>query len=100
MNKSNTPQQLEIDFGITEEQACILCHLSSGCAGCCVKCKAQGKNGTCYGQTCSRHDLDKQKARWNTWMYLVRTSFPELTRFIPAKYRKQENITIKTNQSK
>ena len=26
--------------------------------------------------------------RWDTWMYLVSTSLPELKRFIPVKYRK------------
>lgn len=26
------------DYGVTPEQACIMCHLSSKCSGCCVRC--------------------------------------------------------------
>lgn len=29
------------DFGVTREQACIMCHLSSGCGGCCEKCRKE-----------------------------------------------------------
>ena len=79
---------LDMDYGISKEQACILCHLSSECAGCCVKCKAENKNGTCYGQNCSIPSREHEGQRWDTWMYLVSTSLPELKRFIPVKYRK------------
>lgn len=85
-----TPKQLslDMDYGISKEQACILCHLSSGCAGCCVKCKAENKSGTCQGQNCSIPSRDHDGQRWNAWMHLVSTSLPELKRFIPVKYRK------------
>ena len=84
------PKQLSLnmEYGISKEQACILCHLSSECAGCCVKCKAENKNGSCYGQTCSQPSRVHDGRRWDTWMYLVSTSLPELKRFIPVKYRK------------
>ena len=68
-----TQLSLNLDYGISKEQACILCHLSSECEGCCVKCKAENKN---------------DGNRWDTWMHLVSTSIPELKRFIPVKYRK------------
>lgn len=79
---------LLMDYGISKEQACILCHLSSNCSGCCVKCKAENKNGSCYGQTCSQPFREHEGNRWDTWMYLVSTSCPELKRFVPEKYRK------------
>ena len=73
-------------YGISREQSCILCHLSSGCGGCCNKCKAHGDNGACYGQSCSLPFRDHEGVRWDTWMHLVSTSFPELRKFIPKKY--------------
>jgi hypothetical protein len=84
------PRQLSLnlEYGISREQACILCHLSSECDGCCVKCKAENKNGSCYGQTCSQPSRVHEGSRWDTWMYLVSTSLSNLKRFIPAKYRK------------
>lgn len=33
----------------------------------------------------------EREQRWDTWMYLVSTSLPELKRFIPVKYRKHLN---------
>lgn len=75
-------------YGGSMEQACILCHLSSGCAGCCVKCRAENKNGTCYGQICPIPSKDHDGQRWNAWMHIVSTSLPELKRFIHVKYRK------------
>ena len=48
-----TQLSLNLDYGISKEQACILCHLSSECAGCCVKCKAESRCGSCQGQNCS-----------------------------------------------
>ena len=84
------PRQLSLnlEYGISREQACILCHLSSECDGCCVKCKAENKNGSCYGQICSQPSRVHDGSRWDTWMYLVSTSLPNLKRFIPSKYRK------------
>lgn len=84
-------KQLEFDFGtygVTREQACIMCHLSSECNGCCVKCKAKGENGSCNGQTCSLPTRDIEGERWETWIHLVKTSLPELRKFIPKKYKK------------
>lgn len=48
-------RQLKFNFtyGVTREQACIMCHFSSNCGGCCIKCQAEGKNDICYGQVCS-----------------------------------------------
>ena len=76
---------LNLDWGVTREQACIMCHLSSECEDCCLRCNH--KNG-CAGQLCSQPSRDHEGQRWNTWMYLVRTSLPELKRFIPKKYHK------------
>lgn len=83
-----TQLSLNLDYGISKEQACILCHLSSECAGCCVKCKAENKSGTCQGQNCSIPSRDHDGQRWNAWMHIVSTSLPGLKRFIPVKYRK------------
>ena len=83
-----TQLSLNLDYGISKEQACILCHLSSECEGCCVKCKAENKNDGCSGQGCSQPFREKEGNRWDTWMHLVSTSIPELKRFIPVKYRK------------
>lgn len=82
-----TGSQLAFDFGITPEQACILCHLSSECTGCCLKCIKVNNGGSCQGQNCSQHDLLSQTKRWDTWMTLVANTLPELKRFIPRKYR-------------
>lgn len=85
-----TREQLEFkfDYGVTPEQACIMCHLSSECGGCCVKCRASGKNGSCNGQNCSRLSMDRDGQRWEAWMYLVGTSLPYLRKFVPRKYWK------------
>lgn len=83
-----TQLSLNLEYGISKEQACILCHLSSECEGCCVKCKAENKNDGCSGQACSQPFRENEGNRWDTWMYIVSTSLPELKRFIPVKYRK------------
>lgn len=85
-------EQLYFDFGVTPEQACIMCHLSSNCGMCCVKCQAEGKKCGNSMQSCSQYDLDKQSARWNTWMYNVAFHYPELIKYIPRKYRKQVDM--------
>lgn len=79
---------LNMQYGISKEQACILCHLSSECAGCCIKCKAEGRNNSCSGQDCSLPYREFEGQRWDTWMNLVANNLPELKRFIPVKYRK------------
>lgn len=84
-------KQLEIDFGtygVTREQACIMCHLSSECDKCCVKCIAAGDNGSCGGQVCSLPTRDNEGQRWEAWIHLVKTTLPELRKFIPQKYKK------------
>ena len=64
--------QLSIHFkggyGVSAEQACIMCHLSSECGGCCAKCNSN----TCSGQVCSQPTKDTDGDRWSTWMHLVR----------------------------
>lgn len=79
-------RQLSFDFtyGVTAEQACIMCHLSSGCGGCCVGCG--NKCGSM--QACSRPGRGHDGPRFETWMYLVRNHYPELKRFVPKKYLK------------
>lgn len=87
-------EEIQLDFnftyGVTKEQACILCHLSSDCGGCCVKCKAEGKSGTCYGQNCSQLSRETDGQRWETWMYLINSydHLAHLKKYIPQKYRK------------
>jgi len=77
--------RLNFEYGVTREQACIMCHLSSECIGCCVRCKAEGKNGSCYGQTCSLPTRDHEGRRWEVWIYLVATALPQLKRFFTEK---------------
>ncbi|MBR4828196.1 MAG: hypothetical protein IKZ92_00120 [Muribaculaceae bacterium] len=71
-------EQLSIHFksyGVNAEQACIMCHLSSECGGCCAKCS----NNTCGGQVCSQSGKDTDGNRWDAWMHLVST-YKELNR--------------------
>lgn len=84
----NEQLSLNMEYGVTREQACIMCHLNSECDRCCTKCKANGENGSCYGQTCSLPTRDWQGHRFETWMYIVREFRPDLKRFIPKKYWK------------
>ncbi len=81
--KRRKPRQLELGlvYGVTREMACIMCHLSSECEGCCLKC-----DKPCGGQTCSQPTRDHEYNRFMTWMYLVNTSLTELKRFVPKKY--------------
>lgn len=79
-------KELELDFvyGVTREMSCVMCHLSSECEGCCVTCK-----NPCGGcQRCSQPDRDHEYSRFTTWMHLVKTSLPELRKFVPMKYLK------------
>ena len=81
----NTRQlDFNFDFGCTREQACIMCHLSSECDGCCLKCKKDG----CCGQMCSQSYRDHEGQRFETWMYLVKTFYPHLRKFVPKKFLK------------
>lgn len=94
MKSKYVPIQLHFDFGVTQEQACIMCHLSANCEMCCVKCQAQGKECSNAMQACSQVDLDKQGARWDTWMYNVAVHFPELKKYIPKKYKQQVDMAL------
>lgn len=88
MSKNNRQERFNFEYGVTREQACIMCHLSSECADCCEKCRAQGKNGTCYGQTCSLPSRNHDGQRWDTWLYIVANFRFDLRRFVPRKYWK------------
>ena len=65
-----------------------MCHLSAECGGCCVRCIAEGRNGTCHGQICSQPGRDHMGRRFETWMYIVRNFRPDLKRYLPRKYWK------------
>lgn len=91
--------QFDLQCGVTKEQACIMCHLSSECSGCCVKCRAENKNNDCSVQSCSLLSMEHDGNRWNTWMYLVATSLPRLKKFVPHKYWRAIN-RIKQNYNK
>lgn len=88
------------DFGISREQACILCHLSAECVRCCVKCQAEKKNGSCNGQLCSQPMRDNEGQRWNAWMHILETMLPELARFIAPELRKKYGINKLINKRK
>ena len=81
-------QEFNFEYGVTSEQACIMCHLSAECGGCCFRCMAEGRNGTCHGQTCSQPGRDHMGRRFETWMHVVRTFRPDLKRYLPRKYWK------------
>ena len=81
-------QRLNFQYGITREQACIICHLAAECHGCCVKCKAEGRNGTCYGQTCFQSTRHQDGQRFETWLHIATTLRPELQEYIPHKFLK------------
>ena len=81
---------LVFDYGISREQACILCHLSSECGGCCSKCDHQ--NG-CHGQLCSLPSRNIEGQRWDAWMRLLAsTDMSRLVKYIPADLRKKYGI--------
>ncbi len=71
------------DYGVTPEQACIMCHLSSKCSGCCVRC-----DKGCEGQICSQESRNEDGQRWEAWIYNIKECMPELRKFIPKKYLK------------
>lgn len=82
---AGSTQSLVLEYGVTREQACIMCHLSSECGGCCLTCK---KDGGCQGQACSQPFRGHEGARFETWMWLVKTAYPHLKRFVPKEYLK------------
>lgn len=88
----NRQLSLNLEYGISREQACILCHLSSECEGCCIKCFAEKKNGTCSGQTCSQPTRANDGQRWDAWMHILKNMLPELAKFIAPSLRKKYGI--------
>lgn len=89
-------KQLAFDFEVTAEQACIMCHLSSECSGCCRKCIEDGKNGSCNSrQLCTQGSLEQSK-RWNAWIYHLKTFdySKRLIKFLPEKWRKYYGIKL------
>ena len=71
-----TQTTIILDYGISREQACILCHLSSECSGCCVRCS----KGGCQGQSCSQQNRENDGQRWDTWMHLVK-NYPHIKKY-------------------
>lgn len=67
--------QLSIDFRtkesfiipVTPQQICTMCHWSSGCDKCCIKCDDQCNSMQICGHN---KDFGDQIDRWNTWIKL------------------------------
>lgn len=78
---------LNLQYGISREQACILCHLSAECSGCCQNC-----DKGCQGQMCGQPFRDYDGQRWDTWMYLVTHQLRRLLMYIPKEQRKKYGI--------
>lgn len=67
----NMAKQLSLfDFGVTAEESCMMCHLSSECNGCCKTCNSD----TCNGQICGQPMREYESERLSTWLYLVNTT--------------------------
>lgn len=81
-------KQLSLNFGVTPEQSCIMCHLASECSGCCNKCIAEGRPCSNSMQSCSRPNAAFEQNRWDNWLYLVATALPELKKFIRKNIKK------------
>ena len=83
---------ISFDYGISREQACILCHLASECGGCCAKCD---HHDGCSGQSCSQPGRDHDGQRWDTWMHLV-SKYSHVQQYarkvIPANLQKKYGI--------
>ncbi|HOG56604.1 MAG TPA: hypothetical protein PK727_04680 [Bacteroidales bacterium] len=62
--------QLELPLPVTREEFCMMCHLSSGCAGCCIICK----NKNCdKPQACGiNNDPIKSIGRLRAWQAIVK----------------------------
>ena len=100
---------LDLQFEVTAEQVCLMCHFASECPKCCKKCRESGENGTCYGQICGFEDKDWKLTddRWRSWMHLLAYT-PSLAReraLLPERYRRQlaayrKEYTKKNEQKK
>ena len=86
--------QLSLDFGVTPEQACIMCHLSANCDKCCKQCQSKGTICDNSMQACSQANPEYQGPRWRTWMYHVAVYFPELKKYVPQKYHKEIDLEL------
>lgn len=83
-------RQLEFgyEYGVTKEQACILCHIAADCEGCCSKCEHR-RNGACAGTTCVQLTREEDGGRWETEMRRVNGAFKSLRRHVPEKWLKE-----------
>lgn len=62
--KSNFKGQLEIIFPVTKKDICTMCHWSSGCEDCCLKCKDKCNSA----QACALNDeFENLQSRWEAW---------------------------------
>jgi len=59
--------QLTLGFEPTEKQVCWMCHLSSGCKGCCKKCR-----NSCNASQHCMQSRPHQADRLDAWMRIVR----------------------------
>ena len=87
------PLQKSFDFAVTAEMACVMCHFSSECGGCCNKCRAAGTE--CGSQQlCSQPSRRYDADRWASWIAIVRSNpaFNNLKRYIPKEWRKSLKI--------
>lgn len=77
--------------GTTRQEICsyiFATRQAAECHGCCVKCKAEGRNGTCYGQTCFQSTRLQDGQRFEIWLHIATTLRPELQEYIPHKFLK------------
>nr|DAI98715.1 MAG TPA: hypothetical protein [Caudoviricetes sp.] len=87
--KRSIQTTLNFEYGISREQACILCHLSAECSGCCKVCKDR----RCQGQTCSQPFREHEGQRWDSWMHILRnTKLKRLVKYIPPNLREKYGI--------
>ena len=89
----NKQLSFAFDYGCNDEQACIMCHLSSECGKCCNRCISSGT--TCGSQQiCSRLSKENEGPRWESWLHITEKGEPlhELRRFIPNPLRKKYHL--------
>jgi len=73
------------EYGVTREQACIMCHLSGESDKCALRYPNENL------QVCSQPFREHESQRWDAWMYLIGKGQPleSLRRFIPRELRKK-----------
>jgi hypothetical protein len=57
--------QLDLKLEPTDAEVCLMCHLSSGCKGCCKTCKSKCN----AGQLC-QIGIDNQADRLESWLWI------------------------------